>query len=41
VNIEAKSGFTIRNTRGLLFEHVQVNGKPVSAPDGSAIEKGG
>ena len=41
VNIEAKSGFTIRNARGLHFENVQINGKPVSAPDSPVIEKGG
>jgi polygalacturonase len=41
VNIEAKSGFTIRNARGLHFQNVQVNDRPVSAPDDSAIEKGG
>jgi hypothetical protein len=32
VKIEARSGFTIRNARGLHFENVQVNGRPVSAP---------
>jgi hypothetical protein len=41
VNIEAKSGFTIRNARGLHFRSVQVNGKPVAAPDGSVIGESG
>jgi oligogalacturonide lyase len=41
VTIEAKSGFTIRNARGLHFENVRVNGKPVSAPDRSVMGKSG
>jgi hypothetical protein len=32
VDIEAKSGFTIRNALGLQFKNVNVNGKPVLPP---------
>ncbi len=32
VEIEATNGFTVRNTRGLRFENVKINGKPVSTP---------
>jgi len=32
VEIEAGSGFTVRNTHGLRFENVKVNGKAVSTP---------
>ena len=41
VNIEAKSGFTIRHAHGLNFRNVQLNGKPVSAPGGSVIGESG
>lgn len=39
VEIQADSGFTIRNARGLHFENVKINGKPVSAPADSTIGK--
>jgi polygalacturonase len=32
VNIEAKGGFTIRNSLGIQFKNVNVNGKPVAPP---------
>jgi polygalacturonase len=32
VDIEAKSGFTIRNALGVQFKNVKVNGKPVAPP---------
>ncbi|HEY6225771.1 MAG TPA: glycoside hydrolase family 28 protein [Verrucomicrobiae bacterium] len=32
VDIEAKGGFTIRNALGLQFKNVELNGKPVTAP---------
>ena len=37
VEIQADSGFTIRNVRGLRFENVKINGKPVSAPADNII----
>ena len=37
VSIEAKTGFTIRNARGLRFENVKVNGVSVSAPRDAVI----
>jgi polygalacturonase len=32
VSIEAAKGFTIANTRGLVFENVKLNGQPLAAP---------
>jgi polygalacturonase len=32
IDIQADSGFTIRNAKGLHFDNVKVNGKSVSAP---------
>jgi exo-poly-alpha-galacturonosidase len=37
IEIEADSGFTIRNARGLRFQNVKVNGKTVTAPADSLI----
>ena len=37
VEIQANSGFTIRHARGLRFENVKINGKPVSAPADNII----
>ena len=37
VEIEAGSGFTIRYARGLRFENVKVNGRPVSPPTDDMI----
>ncbi len=37
VSIQAKTGFTIRNARGLRFENVTLNGLPVSAPREAVI----
>ena len=38
VDIQADSGFVIRNTRGLSFENVRVNGRLVAAPEGSMTD---
>ena len=40
VDIQARSGFTVKNTFGLRFENVKVNGKPVSAPADSVSDGG-
>jgi oligogalacturonide lyase len=37
VSIETKSGFTVRNARGLHFENVKVNGVPVAAPRDTVV----
>jgi polygalacturonase len=37
VEIQANSGFTIRHARGLRFENVKINGKPVPAPADNII----
>ncbi|HVM46531.1 MAG TPA: glycoside hydrolase family 28 protein [Candidatus Acidoferrum sp.] len=37
VDIQADSGFTIRYARGLRFDNVKLNGKPVSAPADSLM----
>jgi polygalacturonase len=38
VQIEAASGFTIRNARGLHFENVKVNGHSITAPENAMSE---
>ena len=37
VEIQADTGFTIRNARGLRFDNVKLNGKPVSVPSDSLM----
>jgi len=37
IDIQAESGFTIRHARGLHFQNVNLNGKPVSPPPDNVI----
>jgi polygalacturonase len=39
VDIQAESGFVIRNTRGLQFENVKVNGRLVTAPENTVTHR--
>ncbi|HWX19113.1 MAG TPA: glycosyl hydrolase family 28 protein, partial [Candidatus Binatia bacterium] len=39
VEIQSDSGFIIRHTRGLRFENVKVNGRPVSVPQNTVIHR--
>ena len=40
IDIQADSGFTIRNAKGLHFDNVKVNGKAISAPADTVAREG-